>query len=271
MTKDQLEAKLFTKEQAESTLVSATEPLPEALVDEVRQLADEAVLALACPAEMVAVGATCIDRVEASIWDAPCASPGAQRGAASDDYGAGFPDSGAFTTPLYACAKSGVTPSRFVTYFQAQQACALSGKRLCSDAEWQAAALGSPDGGCTTGGAAPKATGSAAPCASDAGALDMTGNLREIVADWQQLGTYWKNTNGEQTTDWPAGYGDGQDVARGINGTTAEPAKAGLPAMLLRGGSFGDGAAAGPYALSAEAAPVHSDARTGFRCCRSLR
>jgi hypothetical protein len=39
-----------------------------------------------------------------------------------------------------------VTPSAFLTQFQAAAAARNSGKRLPSNAEWQVAALGTPDG-----------------------------------------------------------------------------------------------------------------------------
>ncbi len=46
---------------------------------------------------------------------------------------------------IYARSVPGVTPSRFITYFQAQQALANSGKRLPSNAEWQQAVVSTSD------------------------------------------------------------------------------------------------------------------------------
>lgn len=273
-TKAQITSKMVSKASADASFVPLDGPLPVELEDEVRAIIAARIAAQACPAGMAAVADFCIDVVEASVWDAPCPTGGpggSQLGLTSDDYGPGFPDSGAFSQPRFACAVVGAKPSRYLTWFQAQQACALSGKRLCRDAEWQLAALGTPDAQCATSGAAVVATGSKAACLSDFGVRDMIGNAREMVAELQQAGPYWKNTNGEATTDWPAGYGDGQDTVRGVNGLTAEPQKAGLPAMTLRGGSYTDGAAAGAFAISLDAAPTLADERTGFRCCRSMR
>jgi hypothetical protein len=115
--------------------------------------------------EMVKVGDFWVDRFEASVWqDAGCS--GTQYGGASDNWSSatGFPYHGSFTTPRYACSVRDVIPSRYLTWFQAQSACAASGKRLITNAEWQAAVAGTVDPGestaegpCLTGpGASPK-------------------------------------------------------------------------------------------------------------------
>src|SRR5438874_617328 len=52
---------------------------------------------------------------------------------------------------IYARSVAGVTPSRSITWFQAQQALANSGKRLPTNAEWQQAAAGTPDPGASPG------------------------------------------------------------------------------------------------------------------------
>ena len=46
---------------------------------------------------------------------------------------------------IYAVSIAGVTPSAYMTWFQAQQACANARKRLPSNAEWQMAVAGTPD------------------------------------------------------------------------------------------------------------------------------
>lgn len=88
--------------------------------------------------EMVRVGPICIDKYEASIWDAPVGGNKLD-GAALD---AACPDDGqargtATCRSLYARSVAGESPARFVTYFQAQRALANSGKRLPTNAEWQ--------------------------------------------------------------------------------------------------------------------------------------
>ena len=97
---------------------------------------------------------------------------GTQYGTASDDYPATFPDNGQRVpgfVDLYAVSKTGVLPSANLTWFQAQQACRASGKRLPSDEEWLAAASGTNDpgansgagGACVTNAAGPRRTGMA--------------------------------------------------------------------------------------------------------------
>ena len=85
--------------------------------------------------EMVKVGDFWVDRYEASVWSAADCT-GTQYGN-TDDWAtvAGtFPYHGSFTVPLYACSVTGVTPSRYLTWFQAQAACTASGKHLITNA-----------------------------------------------------------------------------------------------------------------------------------------
>src|SRR5712691_6610210 len=94
-----------------------------------------------------------------------------QHGATGDDYGSGCPPTGNGCVNFYAVSIAGVTPSRFITWFQAAAAARNAGKRLPTNAEWQAAALGTPDGVCNTSSFVPAATGSAAGCVSAVGAF----------------------------------------------------------------------------------------------------
>jgi hypothetical protein len=168
-----------------------------------------------CPPDSVAVGPACIDKYEASVWETTNAAlikkiqrgrvtPGdltaagaIQRGVASDDYGAGCPDTGNGCTHVYAVSIPGVTPSAFLTWFQATAAARNSGKRLPSYAEWQAAALGTPDGApCIIDAGGPGLTGTAG-CVSDVGAFDMVGNVWEWVAQWVE-GSPPVDVHGEQ-------------------------------------------------------------------------
>src|SRR5439155_549721 len=126
-----------------------------------------------CPPDAVLVGPVCVDRYEASVWSIPSgsnelvgkirrgratvaqlAAAGAVQmgaipmsGCTGSDYGPAFPPNGNWTTPLYAASIAGVPPSSCVTWFQAEQACRLAGKRLLTNQEWQAAAAGTPDPG----------------------------------------------------------------------------------------------------------------------------
>jgi formylglycine-generating enzyme required for sulfatase activity len=154
-----------------------------------------------------------------------------------------------------------VTPSAFITWFQAQQACTNAGKRLPSNAEWQAAVAGTPDPGpdngttdCNTGTFTVALTGSRSSCVSSRGAFDMVGNLDEWVSDWVPRST----TCGA----WGAGVsptGDDQCLAGAA--TTGEPG------ALLRGGDFGRGSPAGPLTVEANRPSDASD-EIGFRCAR---
>ena len=238
---------------------------------------------ISCPSDMVRVGNFCIDKYEASVWTAVNGG-GTQKGAGTDDYGSN--DTGA-SFDYYAYSKSGVVPSRYITWFQAARACANSGKRLCTNQEWQIAALGTPDEAAISGAGGPTEnscniwnnasyrpanTGIYTNCESDFGCYDMIGNLQEWVADWYVAGTNYTNsgTDGTSYTNWPTGTEYGSDSTwnvggRAYNGTAYVD---GLPAAARRGGYWGGGAGAGVFAFYADYAPSGSHSSRGFRCCR---
>lgn len=251
--------------------------------------------AVECPPDSVAVGPICIDKYEASVWNiastqeklirrvqrgranaADLTNGGATpHGITADDYSsASCPDTGNGCTRVYAVSILGVSPSRFLTWFQAAAACRNAGKRLLTNAEWQTAAFGTPDPGvggngittCNTGAPNVLPTGSAASCVSDVGAFDMVGNLWEWVADWIQgdSNPFAPQTNG--TTN--ATYGN--DLMSGTNPAQTQGEGQTFPAALERGGSFGygNGTAAGVFALSAAQAPSATFSDLGFRCGR---
>src|SRR5262245_38556366 len=162
-------------------------PTPPDTPDQVRE---KFFAGTACPGNdpadvMIRVGDLCVDVYEASIWSER--SGGTQYGVVSDDYPCR--DDGADCTAIYARSVAGVLPARFLTWFQAQQACRNAGKRLLTNAEWQAAAAGTPDPGydgdgiatCNTYTSGPKETGRGTACISAAGVRDMVGNLSEWV------------------------------------------------------------------------------------------
>jgi formylglycine-generating enzyme required for sulfatase activity len=178
---------------------------------------------------MVEAGAVCIDRYEASVWSSP--TGGTQYGMTSDNYPCD--DDGQDCTNIYARSVAGATPSRFITWFQAQQALANTGKRLATSAEWQQAVAGTPDPGaspgaegCNTDAGAAVATGSRDNCVSRFGANDMIGNITEWVADWDEQGD-------DSCATWPAGFGTDESCV----GRAMDNASTGFPAALLRGGS----------------------------------
>jgi len=116
-----------------------------------------------CPTGMVASGSSCIDRFEASLWKVadpscvtlirqgreltpPCLAGATQLGINGVDYtDAQCQFNGGGCKNIYAMSIPTVIPARSINYFIAAAACRNSGKRLPSNAEWQAAALGTPD------------------------------------------------------------------------------------------------------------------------------
>src|SRR5262249_48158314 len=128
----------------------------------------------------------------------------------------------------------GVQPSGCITWFQANQACRLSGKRLARNDEWQAAAQGAPDPGtdngttdCNVHTFAPSNTGSRSNCTSAWGVFDMVGNANEWVADWGDRAP-------TTCTDWTTSAGiPGNDFS--CFGGAGGPGGPSLPGALFRG------------------------------------
>jgi hypothetical protein len=186
-----------------------------------------------------------------------------------------LPRNGQATGPVYGLSIKGRLPRHDITWFQANEACRASGKRLPTGDEWQAAARGTPDPGksdgsdgtCVTAGNTPRRTGNGAKCMSDWGAEEMIGNLSEWTAEWYAgLGTANENYQ-----PWPAATADyGKDgtyniISRADHGGGGLPT-AGLPAAMLRGGAWGYGDRAGIFAVILHRAPSHYSAEDGFRC-----
>ena len=201
---------------------------------------------------MVRVGSVCIDRYEASIWTA--------RTGGSQITGA-IPctPNGQDCTNIYARSVAGVTPRADITWFQAQQALANSGKRLPSNADWQMAVAGTPDSAaCNVSTGSVQNTGQNAGCISNHGTNDMVGNVWEWVADWDE------QASGSACGDWPEGFGsDVSCIGRG----SGEPSTR-SPAALLRGGNFLNGTLSGPFAVNAFIQPSSSNNYFGFRGAR---
>ena len=245
-----------------------------------------------CPGGMVQSGATCVDAFEASLWKVtevscimlirngrelppPCLQQSVQVGINGVDYTDGQCQfNGGGCKNIFALSLPGVTPARSINYFIAAAACRNSGKRLPTNAEWQAAALGTPDpwpqddppAQCNLGGPSAVPTGSRSKCVSDVGAYDMVGNVIEFVADWGALAT--------TGTNWDVflpGFGhDISNVGGAPNGSIY-----GLPGTTLRGGSFafgsgGFGELAGVYAIDQNGAPnsIGDATAAGFRCAK---
>jgi hypothetical protein len=238
-----------------------------------------------CPVNMVPVGPICVDMYEASVWSQPPDADGNPQGTrfgevlstgcehGVDDYPCsdnGNDCSAGAANPIYAASVPGVTPSRCITWFQAQQACANVGKRLLTNAEWQMAAAGTDDSGADDATAAcnifpgpgsePEPTGSRANCVSNWGVFDMVGNVWEWVEDWMQDNDH--SDGGSQSSDL---YGN--DLILGMD--DAHPLIDRFPPALFRGGGlFPNVSFAGVFALFADSAPSFSGPDFGFRCAK---
>lgn len=234
-----------------------------------------------CAPDAVPAGTVCLDRYEASVWRVPhptttnaplvrkvqsgiashldLVSGGAtQLGTSVDDYAPCTDDGQSCAGDIYAVSLPSEIPSAHITWFQAQEACGSSGKRLPTSAEWQVGADGTPDPGpdnrttdCNSATNVVSATGSRSACVSARGAFDMAGNLDEWVADWAPLSTVC------------TGWGGVSDDRMCLAGASTE---IGGPGALTRGGSFVDGTGAGPLAVVAGRRPSVTLGFVGFRC-----
>jgi hypothetical protein len=227
-----------------------------------------------CAPDAVLVGSVCIDKYETSVWRIPdplvtnkglvkkvrkgkataadlTGGGATQLGVGGDDYGSCTDNGQTCKDDIYAVSLPSVTPSAFITWFQANVACANAGKRLPSNAEWQMAVTGTQDPGpdngttdCNTASAFSRvATGSRSGCVSAFGAFDMVGNVDEWVADWVPRST--------TCLGWGGFSNDIMCLAGAATSGTQ-------PGALLRGGSFGDGAFAGPLTVGGSVGPSGS-------------
>lgn len=238
-----------------------------------------------CAPDSVVVGTTCVDTWEASAWQIPAAQTSlikkvqkgratladltaggaVQLGCTAVQYGhtaypATFPENGNWTTPVYAASVAGVLPSACLSWFQAEQACRLSGKRLLINQEWQAAAAGTPDPGATPGAQDCNTNGSApvvdrSNCRSSWGAANMIGNVWEWVGDWGDLA--------DGATNWSAVFGSDYSAVGGPGSSYNN-----RPGALFRGGDWASGAPAGVFAVNGSFFPSDASSFIGFRCGR---
>ena len=238
-----------------------------------------------CSPDAVVAGTICLDRYEASVWRVPnpittnavlvhkiqlgratradlLAGGATELGTSGDNYAPCDNNGQNCANDIYAVSIAGELPAGDITWFQAQEACANSGKRLPTNAEWQVGANATPDVGsdngttdCNTGNdGTASLTGARSGCVSARGALDMVGNEAEWVADWAPSST---------TCPGWASFSDDDMCLSGAS-TTAN-----APVALVRGGAFASlgGIKAGPFAVH-PFAPFHQAGFIGFRCAR---
>jgi formylglycine-generating enzyme required for sulfatase activity len=240
-----------------------------------------------CGPDSVEVGPTCVDKYEASIWQIPAGATtlikrvkkgtataaeliaggaslrGGAEGAECTDleYPATFPSNGHWTEPLYAASLPDVRPSACLSWYQAEQACALAGKRLITNQEWQRAVAGTPDSSadngvtdCNSGSVfAAIPTGARAGCVSRWGVYDMIGNLAEMTGDWDE--------RAESCSFQSLNLG-GDSLCVGGPGN-------GELGTVIRGGFWDFGIPnGGAFFLSAALTPESRWGHIGFRCAR---
>jgi len=231
-----------------------------------------------CSSEMVFVpsplGGFCIDKYEASAGE-KCSyiEPANQIETRTNlDSPECNPDS-----------KEGKIPWRFISQNQAARACAKVGKRLATNKEWLAAALGTPDslGSWTENDChvasnwmeQPGSTGYGKVCVSSSGAFDMIGNVWEWVAGTVKEGQF-------EGSDLPMdGYVIGVDdhaIPVKTNKLHGDEnyyndyfwLKTKGTRALARGGYWNNKEEAGQYALYAVSEPTFAGTGIGFRCVR---
>jgi len=244
--------------------------------------------------EMVKVGDYWIDRFELFNCGG---DPGSQPGFDVSSQTTG-------RTTAVGCSRRGVAPQGSITWFQAAQMCANAGKRLCSNAEWQTAASGTPDPGAGTegdhgpslrvtlacnvarnkgegsyasGSGEPANTLAHADCVSRFGAYDMVGNVWEWIADWAVEPGYNGVMSAAPSTDAPYGadgYWHGGDTTSEAGYATSGSHMVNLgtttgrwPAAGFRGGAWANSTGAGAFALGWSNAPSDWLTDTGARCC----
>jgi hypothetical protein len=237
-----------------------------------------------CGAGAVRTGTVCLDTYEASVWRVPnptttnaflvmkiqqgratkadlTAGGATQLGTESDDYAPCTHNGQNCANDIYAVSLPSEIASAFITWFQAQEACANAGKRLPTSAEWQVGANGTPDPGpdngttdCNTASDGLSLTGARSSCVSARGAFDMVGNLAEWVADWVPQST--------MCPGWASFSND--DMCLAGASTTQNS-----PGALVRGGAFASlgGPHAGPLAVR-DFPPFRTTSFIGFRCAR---
>jgi uncharacterized protein (UPF0333 family) len=240
-----------------------------------------------CPTGMVFIGELngfCIDQYEESHSDATYCANSSQWNVCSASYGSS-------TIPA---SVAGRIPWTDITQINAQAACVAAGKRLCSNAEWTAAAnlngelynltnaftestcivnavsycsfhSNSWGDGCNTGSNKDLLISN---CTSSEGVYDLVGNATEWTSDVIDAGAGsvndgWNYYTGDLATTW------GNTVPQpyyGNDGIYTQAIK--TSRGVQRGGYYHDNFAGGIFTMDLYMASTDSHQHTGFRCCK---
>lgn len=162
-------------------------------------------------------------------------------------------------------------PWRYVNLSQAQQLCARVGKRIPTNQEWHAAALGvaAPDQCVLYSEAGPRPSGTS-ECITASGVSDLVGNVWEWTAETVREGVF---TGQSLPSSGYVAMVDENGVP--IKTSTTSVARFGDDYVwvdttsvtgLLRGGFYGSGSDGGIFAVNAAVTPELQTAGVGFRC-----
>lgn len=206
-----------------------------------------------CPPGMAQIDTFCIDRFEASLARLP-----------GDGGGPWSPYLDPDTTEVRALSVRGATPQGYINGVRAAEACANSGKRLCTDAEWLRACRG-PSGWTYPWGNSPEL----GRC-NDARAVHPLVEYYQTTEPW-----IWDHLDQPCLNQLPSGLERtasraGCQSAEGVYDLMGNLLEwTDDPNGTLRGGSYVDTVVNGPGCLCATTAhtTAHLAFNTGFRCC----
>lgn len=229
-------------------------------------------------------GGYCIDKYEASLWNAD----GTWNSTSATDAWRTTNTTTALADGAYAGSAPGVYPWVYISQTQARTACINAGKYLCTSDQWLGAAnikgqiynLPSTITNCNVVSGSPAECQNSGPngadacntsympdCISNEGVYDMIGNVHEWCNEsftvsiplannsWHYINTTTMEWSLSSTADGGMYGKDG--CYFGTAGTRA----------VFRGGSWGNGAGAGPFCADLDGAPSASGSSIGVRCC----